>query len=291
MGAYVNGIWVYGDEVNGPFLDDVDLNTFKADVLAAVGTDLTARATAAAASAAASAAQAGASTAQFLAAGAVPASQKGQANGVAMLDSTGKVPSAQLPAVGTTDQIARDAADAAQAAANAALPADQKGALEGVAELSAGKLRSTRFPAATTTTFGAVKVGSGLAIDSSGVMTAGGGSGGTPYTLPDATPSTLGGVLARTRQERTAAGTYAVLATDEFVRTTSAATGTVNYTLPDAPVGSIAFANRKMDATTAAREVHITPSAGKTIEGETQLDLDTGDVVLTLLGTVWTASL
>ncbi len=51
------------------------------------------------------------------------------------------------------------------------------------------------LPIASASTLGGVKVGSGLAIDASGVLTANtGGTGGTPYTLPPATTTSLGGV-------------------------------------------------------------------------------------------------
>ncbi len=55
---------------------------------------------------------------------------------------------------------------------------------------------SYTLPIASASTLGGVKIGNGLAIDASGVLTANtGGTGGTPYVLPVATTSTLGGVV------------------------------------------------------------------------------------------------
>ena len=49
-------------------------------------------------------------------------------------------------------------------------------------------------PIASDTILGGIKIGTGLAIDSDGVVTASGGGGGGSYTLPTATTSVKGGV-------------------------------------------------------------------------------------------------
>jgi hypothetical protein len=61
----------------------------------------------------------------------------------------------------------------------------------GVPQLTAaGKLSTSQLIAATTAELGAMKVGTGLAIDGAGVLSA----TGSGYTLPTASGSTLGGV-------------------------------------------------------------------------------------------------
>jgi hypothetical protein len=51
---------------------------------------------------------------------------------------------------------------------------------------------SYSLPAASASVLGGVKIGSGISIDGSGVISA---AGGSSYTLPNATTSTLGGVI------------------------------------------------------------------------------------------------
>ena len=53
---------------------------------------------------------------------------------------------------------------------------------------------SYSLPTASGSTLGGIKIGSGLSIDGSGVVTASGGGGGN-YTLPAATSGALGGVI------------------------------------------------------------------------------------------------
>jgi hypothetical protein len=61
----------------------------------------------------------------------------------------------------------------------------------GVPQLTAaGKLSTSQLIAATTAELGAIRVGTGLAIDGSGILSA----TGSGYTLPTASGSTLGGV-------------------------------------------------------------------------------------------------
>lgn len=61
----------------------------------------------------------------------------------------------------------------------------------GVPQLTAaGKLSTSQLIAATTAELGAIKVGTGLAIDGAGVLSA----TGSGYTLPTASGSTLGGI-------------------------------------------------------------------------------------------------
>jgi len=53
---------------------------------------------------------------------------------------------------------------------------------------------TTFAPPIASTVLGGIKIGTGLSIDSDGVVTASGGSGGGSYTLPTATTSVKGGV-------------------------------------------------------------------------------------------------
>lgn len=63
----------------------------------------------------------------------------------------------------------------------------------GVPQLTgAGKLSTSQLIAATTSEFGSIKVGTGLSIDGSGVLSA----NGDGYTLPTATAFVLGGIKA-----------------------------------------------------------------------------------------------
>ena len=95
--------------------------------------------------------------------GAVALSAVSQPGGVASLGLDGKVPSAQLPAAPTLASLG-------------GVASSEKGAANGVASLGAdGKLTSGQVPAlpvASTTTAGVVKVGSGLAVDANGALTA-----------------------------------------------------------------------------------------------------------------------
>ena len=95
--------------------------------------------------------------------GAVALSAVSQPGGVASLGLDGKVPSAQLPAAPTLASLG-------------GVASSEKGAANGVATLGAdGKLTSGQVPAlpvASTTTAGVVKVGSGLAVDANGALTA-----------------------------------------------------------------------------------------------------------------------
>jgi hypothetical protein len=95
--------------------------------------------------------------------GAVALSAVSQPGGVASLGLDGKVPSAQLPAAPTLASLS-------------GVASSEKGAANGVATLGAdGKLTSGQAPAlpvASTTTAGVVKVGSGLAVDANGALTA-----------------------------------------------------------------------------------------------------------------------
>ena len=84
----------------------------------------------------------------------VQRSEVGVADGVASLDSNGKIPSSELP---TMDYI----------------PSAEKGAVNGVAQLDAnGKVPSGELPVATSSTVGAVKIDSdyGLRLNSSDVL-------------------------------------------------------------------------------------------------------------------------
>jgi hypothetical protein len=95
--------------------------------------------------------------------GGVASSTLGQANGVATLGQDGTVVSTQLPAAPTLASLG-------------GVASSEKGAANGVATLGAdGKLTSGQAPAlpvASTTTAGVVKVGSGLAVDANGALTA-----------------------------------------------------------------------------------------------------------------------
>jgi hypothetical protein len=95
--------------------------------------------------------------------GAVALSAVSQPGGVASLGLDGKVPSTQLPAAPTLASLG-------------GVASSEKGAANGVATLGAdGKLTSGQVPAlpvASTTTAGVVKVGSGLAVDANGALTA-----------------------------------------------------------------------------------------------------------------------
>ena len=95
--------------------------------------------------------------------GAVALAAVSQPGGVASLGLDGKVPSAQLPAAPTLSSLG-------------GIASTEKGAVNGVATLGAdGKLTSGQVPAypvASTTVAGVVKVGSGLAVDANGALTA-----------------------------------------------------------------------------------------------------------------------
>ena len=95
--------------------------------------------------------------------GAVALSAVSQPGGVASLGQDGKVVSTQLPAAPTLASLG-------------GVASSEKGAANGVATLGAdGKLTSGQVPAlpvASTTTAGVVKVGSGLAVDANGALTA-----------------------------------------------------------------------------------------------------------------------
>ena len=95
--------------------------------------------------------------------GAVALTAVSQPGGVASLGLDGKVPSAQLPAAPTLSSLG-------------GIASTEKGAVNGVATLGAdGKLTSGQVPAypvASTTVAGVVKVGSGLAVDANGALTA-----------------------------------------------------------------------------------------------------------------------
>lgn len=76
-----------------------------------------------------------------LAATVIPLTQKAAANGVATLDATGKIPSAQLPAgAGVTSVNGMAGAVTLTAADVSAVPTSQKGAANGVATLDASTL-------------------------------------------------------------------------------------------------------------------------------------------------------
>ena len=93
----------------------------------------------------------------------------------------------KLPINGNVTLTASDVAAVATGALTTLAIAD------GVPQLTnAGKLSTAQLIAATTSDFGAIKVGAGLAIDGSGVLS----TTGTGYTLPTATTLTLGGVKA-----------------------------------------------------------------------------------------------
>ena len=95
--------------------------------------------------------------------GAVALSAVSQPGGVATLGQDGKVPSTQLPAAPTLASLG-------------GVASSTLGQANGVATLGAdGKLTSGQVPAlpvASTTTAGVVKVGSGLAVDANGTLTA-----------------------------------------------------------------------------------------------------------------------
>ena len=95
--------------------------------------------------------------------GAVALAAVSQPGGVASLGLDGKVPSAQLPAAPTLSSLG-------------GIASTEKGAVNGVATLGAdGKLTSGQapaYPVASTTVAGVVKVGSGLAVDANGALTA-----------------------------------------------------------------------------------------------------------------------
>lgn len=95
--------------------------------------------------------------------GGVASSTVGQPNGIAQLGQDGKVLGTQLPAAPTLSSLG-------------GVASTEKGAVNGVATLGAdGKLTSGQVPAypvASTTVAGVVKVGSGLAVDANGALTA-----------------------------------------------------------------------------------------------------------------------
>ena len=125
---------------------------------------------------------------------------------VAWADITGKpatfAPSAHTHAIADTTglQAALDGKQAAgsYAAASHTHTAGQVTGLATVATTGAyadlsGAPAAYSLPTATASVLGGVKIGSGLSIDGSGVVTAAG-----TYTLPAATVSTLGGVIVGT---------------------------------------------------------------------------------------------
>lgn len=127
------------------------------------------------------------------------------------------------------------------------------------------------LPTATASVLGGIKIGSGLSIDGSGVVTAAG-----TYTLPNATTSTLGGVIVGTGLS-VSSGTVSAAVTSVAGRTgavtiassdvsglaASATTDTTNAanissgTLPDARLSS---------AVALAANVHATLQSGSGID-------------------------
>lgn len=106
------------------------------------------------------------------------------------------------------------------------------------------------LPAATTSALGGVKIGTGLSVDGTGLLTA------TAYSLPAATTSTLGGVIVSTGLSIDGAGHLSA-----NVTSVAGKTGAVTLTVSDVS-RSIVTETTNYTATTSDYTILVDATAG-----------------------------